>query len=69
MVFLNENYPNPFNPSTNISYRLPKKSSVNLSVYDSLGKKSTLVNNVHPAGTYNIEFNAKNFASGYIFAL
>lgn len=68
---LNQNYPNPFNPVTNISYSLPKVSAVKLVVFDVLGREvATLVNETQNAGTYNIDFNASNFASGmYVYRL
>ena len=48
---LHYNYPNPFNPSTTISYDLPEQAQVTLSIYDLLGKKiKTLVNQSQDAG-------------------
>ena len=48
---LHPNYPNPFNPTTIISYDLPKRSQVTLGIYDLLGKKiKTLVNQSQDAG-------------------
>jgi minor extracellular serine protease Vpr len=62
---LYNNYPNPFNPSTVIGYQLPKSTSVQLKVYDILGREvSILVNEFQLAGTYKIIFNANN-AGGY----
>ena len=55
-----QNYPNPFNPSTKISYQIPKLSFVTLKVYDVLGNEITeLINEVKPAGIYELEFNAE----------
>ncbi len=55
---LAQNYPNPFNPSTFIAYTLSRKSDVNISVYDILGRKvTTLVDKPQPAGNYQIEWN------------
>jgi polyhydroxybutyrate depolymerase len=63
-----QNYPNPFNPSTKISWQLPIRSLVTLKVYDVLGNEvSTLVNEEKPAGSYEVEFNASNLASGIYF--
>ncbi|MCP5064343.1 MAG: T9SS type A sorting domain-containing protein [Ignavibacteriae bacterium] len=65
---LNSNYPNPFNPTTNISYQLPKSSNVTLKVYDMLGKEvAELVNENKSAGVYNVSFNASNLPSGLYF--
>jgi Secretion system C-terminal sorting domain len=62
------NYPNPFNPSTMISYQVPNSSHVNLRVFDVLGREvATLVNEVKSAGAYKAMFNASNFSSGVYF--
>lgn len=68
---LYNNYPNPFNPSTSIKYDLPKNTFVKISVYDILGKYVTgLVNQQMDAGRYEVEWDAKNYASGtYIYKL
>jgi hypothetical protein len=65
---LSQNYPNPFNPGTKIKYTIPASplntSSyqgdrfVTLKVYDILGNEiTTLVNEIQPAGSYEVEFN------------
>lgn len=65
---LYNNYPNPFNPSTVISYQLPALSQVTLKVYDVLGREvATLVNQKQVAGNYEVEFNAKGLSSGIYF--
>ena len=62
------NYPNPFNPNTVISYQLPVGGNVSLKVYDVLGDEiETLVNEEKPAGTYEVEFNATSLPSGVYF--
>ena len=65
---LGANYPNPFNPSTTISFQLPFRNFVLLKVYDDLGKEvATLVNEEKPAGTYEVKFDAKELPSGIYF--
>ncbi len=65
---LNNNYPNPFNPTTIISYQLPARTSVALTVYDILGQQVTvLVDGVQGPGTHDVVFNGSRFASGVYF--
>jgi hypothetical protein len=65
---LSNNYPNPFNPSTTISYSIPELSFTTLKVYDVLGSDViTLVNEEKPAGSYEVELNANNLPSGIYF--
>jgi len=65
---LHQNYPNPFNPTTNISWQSPVSSHQTLKVYDVLGNEvATLVDEYKLAGTYEIEFDAKNLSSGIYF--
>ena len=67
-VKLNQNYPNPFNPSTVISYMLNDNSNVSIKVFDMTGREvRTLVNSYQGAGTYSVNFNANNLASGIYF--
>jgi hypothetical protein len=59
------NYPNPFNPSTEIVYDLATESIVVLRVYDILGRQvAELVNEHMAAGTHRVTFNATNLSSG-----
>jgi predicted GH43/DUF377 family glycosyl hydrolase len=63
-----QNFPNPFNPLTTISYSIPEQAYVTLKVYDILGDEiETLVNDEKPAGSYLVRFNASHFASGTYF--
>jgi hypothetical protein len=69
---LEQNFPNPFNPNTVISYRLPVTSNVTLNVYDILGNEiATLVNEEKPAGEYEVEFQSivgsRQLTSGIYF--
>lgn len=65
---LSQNYPNPFNPVTTISYALPRKSNVNIKVFDLLGRLvKTLVNEYKDAGVYSVSFDGSSLASGVYF--
>jgi hypothetical protein len=65
---ISQNFPNPFNPVTTISYSLPIKSQVELVVYNTLGEKvKQLVIGEKEAGSYSVELNATSLASGVYF--
>lgn len=65
---LNNNYPNPFNPSTKIRFSVPKSEFVSLKVYSIDGKLvDELLKTNLTAGTFEVEWNADNFASGVYF--
>jgi hypothetical protein len=68
---LEQNFPNPFNPTTTIQYELPVNARVTLKVYDILGSEViTLVNKEQEAGYKEVQFNGSSFASGmYIYRL
>lgn len=58
---LRENYPNPFNPTTLISYDLPEASQVSMTVYDMMGRQvKSLVQEFQPAGNHSVIWNATN---------
>ncbi len=65
------NHPNPFNPSTRISYSLQNEERVSLIIYNTLGQEvKTLVDEIKPAGIYEAEFNAAELPSGvYIYKM
>jgi hypothetical protein len=61
-------YPNPFNPTTKISYSLPEITRIKISIYNSIGKLvKILVDSLQHAGNYNLNFNASELASGIYF--
>lgn len=64
-------YPNPFNPTTNIPYRLEQSEHVRIVVYDVLGRQvAVLVNNTMPSGEHTIQFDAQNLSSGvYLYRM
>jgi hypothetical protein len=65
---LEQNFPNPFNPGTKISWQLPVGCHQTIKVFDALGNEvATLVNEYKPAGRYEIEFNASSLPSGVYF--
>lgn len=62
------NYPNPFNPTTNIQFALPVNSQVKLTVVNALGQVvSELVNGELSAGIHDVSWNAANVSSGIYF--
>jgi hypothetical protein len=68
---LDQNWPNPFNPATTISFQVPSAASVSLKVYDLVGREvATLVHEAKPAGMYTVRFDGTGLASGtYIYRM
>ena len=68
---LHANYPNPFNPSTEIRFDLPKAAHATLVIYDLMGREVTrLVDRPLPAGTHAVTWQAEGLSSGtYIYRL
>jgi len=65
---LSQNFPNPFNPFTNIEFAIQTSGNVKLIVFDMLGREvETLVNENLTAGTYKADWNASNYSSGVYF--
>jgi endo-1,4-beta-xylanase len=65
---LNQNFPNPFNPTTTIQYDIPGTSHVVLSIYDVLGRLvTTLVDKMQTADRYTVQWNASPMGSGVYF--
>ena len=66
---LQQNFPNPFNPSTTITLKILSKAQVELKVYNTLGQEvTTLVNDVlSPTLSYPVEFNAAGLPAGVYF--
>ena len=63
-----QNFPNPFNPNTSISFKLLKGNYITLKVYDHLGSEiEVLANLLLPEGNYEYSFNSKNYSSGVYF--
>ncbi len=68
---LHQNHPNPFNPTTNISFDIPKPQQVQLAVYDIMGRQIEIVADKYfEAGTHTVRFDADGMVSGtYVYRI
>jgi len=65
---LSQNFPNPFNPYTTISFSVPQACFVTLKIYNLLGKEvATLLRETRAAGEYSVQWNGENHAAGIYF--
>jgi len=65
---LSQNYPNLFNPTTNVKFTISNFGFTTLKVYAILGREIvTLVNEEKPAGEYEVEFDGTGLPSGFYF--
>ena len=65
---LEQNFPNPFNPSTTISYGMAKAGHLTLDVYNVMGQKvATLYDGYRDAGIYSVRWDASGFSNGIYF--
>lgn len=65
---IEQNFPNPFNPSTTINYSVPQQGRVAMKIYDAAGiEQVTLADHYHSPGTYSVKWNASGFASGIYY--
>ncbi len=70
--YLDQNFPNPFNPSTTIKFGITEASNVDLRIYDAIGREVAVLisNQFMGAGSYNVKFDASNLASGnYVYRM
>jgi hypothetical protein len=68
---LSQNFPNPFNPNTIISYSIPAQEHVTIKIFDILGRQvEILTNEIKGPGYYEVNFNAESLPSGtYIYEI
>jgi agmatine/peptidylarginine deiminase len=65
---LYQNFPNPFNPTTNIKFEIPKTGFTTLKVYNAMGREvEVLVSSKLEAGNYNADFKGTKLSSGIYF--
>lgn len=71
-ISLNANYPNPFNPATQIPFELNQATNVTLEIYDVMGRKVNVLveNEMYSAGSHSVTFDATNLSSGvYLYRM
>ncbi|MBI5726887.1 MAG: T9SS type A sorting domain-containing protein, partial [Ignavibacteriales bacterium] len=68
---LKQNFPNPFNPSTEIHYTLPFAGNVTVTVYNAVGEMVKLLDSgIKESGSYSLHFNGSELASGiYMYSI
>ena len=68
---LEQNFPNPFNPTTTINFSLPKQTQLKINLYNMLGEQVlTIIEGMYESGYHRVTFNASNLPSGiYIYRL
>jgi len=67
-IQISENFPNPFNTATMIHFTVNELSRINVEIFNTLGQRvAVLMDDVIPAGTYNIPWQATRFPSGVYF--
>lgn len=65
---LEQNFPNPFNPTTIINYSIAKDGHVRLAIFNAIGNNvATVINEDKPAGNYSVQVNGRNLSSGIYF--
>jgi hypothetical protein len=65
---LEQNFPNPFNPTTSIRFSVPQTERVELAVFNLNGQQvATLVDQVLTSGVYDVQFGVPGLASGIYF--
>ncbi|MBX7046762.1 MAG: T9SS type A sorting domain-containing protein [Ignavibacteria bacterium] len=62
---IKQNFPNPFNPATKISFTVANEGFISLKIYDMTGREiAVLANGVYTEGEYSVNWDARNFATG-----
>jgi len=63
-----QNFPNPFNPTTTINFSIAEASNVSIEIFNSAGQKvGTLVDKFINAGTHSVVWDASNYSAGVYF--